>query len=183
MELSEKSARLWAFPEENLSYLIKRLHGSVTPEELEREIENKPELRDSEIPRERFRWVFRLAELLMEVPRNLRAHSSGVVISRDPIANTVPVVHSGAEGVNIIQWDKRSTKHYFDKFDVLCLRGNDVLSDTQDRIRIQSPKFGIEELPLDDEEVFRAIRAGELIGVPQSASPATDEASSYSFRH
>ncbi|HWA82770.1 MAG TPA: PHP domain-containing protein, partial [Fimbriimonadaceae bacterium] len=168
--------KVMGIPQESLGYLIKRLHGSVTPERLEREIDNKPELRDSGIPRERFRWVFRLAELLMEVPRNLRSHSSGVVISKDPIADTVPVVHSGAEGVKIIQWDKRSAKHFFDKFDVLCLRGHDVLADTQDRVRLQSASFSVEDLPLDDENVFRAMRAGELIGVPQSASPAIRQA-------
>jgi error-prone DNA polymerase len=168
--------KVLGIPQESLDYLIKRLHGSVTPERLEEAIDKKPELRDSGIPRERFRWVFRLAELLMEIPRNLRAHSSGVIISREPIADTVPVVHSGVDGVNIIQWDKRSAKHFFDKFDILCLRGNDVLADTQDRVRLQSSGFSVEELPLDDKNVFRAMRAGELIGVPQSASPAMRQA-------
>lgn len=168
--------KVMGIPQESLSYLVKRLHGSVSAGRLEYEIDHKPELRDSGIPRERFRWVFRLADLLMEVPRNLRSHSSGIVISKEPIADTVPVVHSGADGVKIIQWDKRSAKHFFDKFDVLCLRGNDVLADTQDRVRIQSSEFSVEDLPLDDENVFRAMRAGELIGVPQSASPAMRQA-------
>ena len=168
--------KVMGIPQENIDYLIKRLHGSVTPEKLEHEIENKPELRDSGIPRERFRWVFRLAELLTEVPRNLRAHSSGVVISSEPIADTVPVVQSGADGVKIIQWDKRSAKRCFDKFDVLCLRGNDVLSDLQRRVRLQAPAFSVEELALDDENVFGAMRKGDLIGVPQSASPAMRQA-------
>ncbi len=168
--------KVMGIPQEDLDYLIKRLHGSVTPERLEEEIEKKPELRDSGIPRERFQWVFRLAEILMEVPRNLRSHSSGVVISRDPICDTVPVTHSGVDGVKIIQWDKRSAKHFFDKFDVLCLRGNDVLADTQDRIRLQSADFAVEDLPVEDENVFRTMRAGQLIGVPQSASPAMRQA-------
>ncbi|MHB8635444.1 MAG: DNA polymerase III subunit alpha [Fimbriimonadaceae bacterium] len=168
--------KVLGIPEECLKYLSKKLHGSVTPERLESEIDTRPELRDSGIPRERFRWVFRLAEHLMEVPRNLRSHSSGVIISSEPIAYTVPVVHSGADGVKIIQWDKRSTKRFFDKFDVLCLRGNDVLSDLQDRVRLQAKDFAIEKLPIDDENVFRAMRSGELIGVPQSASPAMRQA-------
>lgn len=168
--------KVMGIPPEDLSYLIKRLHGSVSPDRLEQEIERKPELRNSNIPRERFHWVFRLANLMMDLPRNLRSHSSGVVISRDPIADTVPVTHSAVDGVNIIQWDKRSAKHYFDKFDVLCLRGNDVLSDVQQRIRVQSPDFKIEDLEVEDEEAFRAMRAGQLIGIPQSASPAMRQA-------
>ncbi len=160
----------------DLSYLIKRLHGSVSPDRLEQEIQRKPELRNSHIPKERFHWVFRLANLMMDLPRNLRSHSSGIVISRTPICDTVPVTHSAVDGVNIIQWDKRSAKNYFDKFDVLCLRGNDVLSDLQDRIRVNSPDFDVTRLDIEDEEAFRTMRAGQLIGIPQSASPAMRQA-------
>ena len=36
--------------------------------------------------------------------------------------------------------------------------------------------FRVEDIPLDDEEAFRAMRSGELIGIPQSASPAMRQA-------
>jgi error-prone DNA polymerase len=99
-----------------------------------------------------------------------------VVISREPIADTVPVMYSGMESVKIIQWDKRSAKHYFDKFDVLCLRGNDVLSNTQERVRLNIPEIDVEDLPIDDPHVYETMRKGQLIGVPQSASPAMRQA-------
>lgn len=165
--------KVMGIPESSVSYLTKRLHGGVTPERLESAIEARPELRDSDIPRERFRWVFKLAERMMDLPRNMRAHSSGVVISETPIADTVPVMQSGADGVRIIQWDKRSAKRSFDKFDVLCLRGNDVLGGTQRNV---GNGFDVTSLPLDDDNVFRAMRAGELVGIPQSASPAMRQA-------
>ena len=168
--------KVLGIPQEDLDYLAKRLHGSVSPDRIEKALDSKPELKNSHIPRERFRWVFRLARDLMDVPRNLRSHSSGVIISSQPIAYTVPVLPSAVECVQIIQWDKRSTKHFFDKFDILCLRGNDVLSDTQARVRLQSKDFSVTNLDLDDEEVYRTMRAGELIGIPQSASPAMRQA-------
>lgn len=168
--------KVMGIPQHNLDYLVKRLHGSVSPTNLEAAIDAKPELRDSGIPRERFHWVFKLADLMMDLPRNLRSHSSGVIISRDPIADTVPVIQSAVDDVRIIQWDKRSAKRCFDKFDILCLRGNDVLSDTEDRVRTQKLDFRVEELSTDDPEPYRAMRAGELIGVPQSASPAMRQA-------
>lgn len=168
--------KVLGIPPEDLSYLAKRIHGSVSPARIEAAIDAKPELRNSNIPRERFHLVFQLAKVLQDVPRNLRAHSSGVVISRTPIADTVPVVPSAAEDVRIIQWDKRSSKHYFDKFDILCLRGNDVLSDSMARVTTHTPNFSVFDLPLDDEEVYRTMRAGELIGIPQSASPAMRQA-------
>lgn len=171
-------------PNEVIGFLAKRIHGGVSPEHLQEAIRQKPELRDSKIPAERFRWVFRLAEMLADVPRNVRAHSSGVVISDRPLCETVPVLWSaseaGEEHLRIIQWDKRSAKYYFDKFDILCLRGQDVLSGTQERIRLsrepERTDFRVEDIPLDDEETYRAMRSGELIGIPQSASPAMRQA-------
>lgn len=161
---------------EHLGYLTKRLHGGVTPERLEAAIDQRPELRNSDIPRERFYWVFRLAEDLMDIPRNARAHSSGIVISETPIEDTVPMMYSGVESVPIIQWDKRSAKKCFDKFDVLCLRGNDVLSDIQSQIRTEEPDFDVRKIRLDDPRVYETMREGHLIGVPQSASPAMRQA-------
>ncbi len=168
--------KVLGIPQPALEYLTKRLHGSVTPERLREAIHSKPELRDSGIPVERFEWVFRLGEQLSDVPTNIRSHSSGVVIAREPIRDICPVQLSADEDVRILQWDKRSAKYAFDKFDVLCLRGNDVLSGTQARIRKQDLDFDVEKLPLDDEETFRTMQKGQLIGIPQSASPAMRQA-------
>jgi error-prone DNA polymerase len=173
---------------ETIGFLAKRIHGGVPAHQLESALEQRPELRDSGIPKERFRWVFRLSEKLMDVPRNMRAHSSGVVISSRPIEETVPVMWSASvprtefledyeqSNLRIIQWDKRSAKHCFDKFDLLCLRGQDVLAGTEDRVRINTADFDVTQVSTDDPEVYRAMRAGELIGVPQSASPAMRQA-------
>lgn len=183
-----------------IGYLATRMHGGVAPDELELAISQRPELIGANVPKERFRWVFRLAERLQDLPRNIRSHSSGVVISSRPIAETVPVMWSATEvelvaksfdegergdnsvvetkNLRIIQWDKRSAKYYFDKFDILCLRGQDVLSGAQERIRVttKDPKYDVESIPLDDKETYRAMRSGELIGIPQSASPAMRQA-------
>jgi error-prone DNA polymerase len=131
-----------------IGFLAKRIHGGVSPDQLESAMDKRPELRNSNVPRERFRWVFELAERMMDIPRNIRAHSSGVVISDRPLWETVPVMWSAsaenngglwgytetADHLRIIQWDKRSAKHYFDKFDILCLRGQDVLSGVQSNL-------------------------------------------------
>ncbi|MBX3110890.1 MAG: DNA polymerase III subunit alpha [Fimbriimonadaceae bacterium] len=164
--------KVMGIPESHLSYLSKRLHGGVSPERLVMALDSRPELRDSDIPRERYHWVFEFAERLADLPRNMRAHSSGVVVSKSPVADTVPVQLSGADGVKIMQWDKRSAKHSFDKFDLLCLRGNDVLGGTMRRV----DGLDVCDLPLDDDGVYRAMRSGQLVGVPQSASPAMRQA-------
>ncbi|HEY3780760.1 MAG TPA: DNA polymerase III subunit alpha [Fimbriimonadaceae bacterium] len=172
-------------PNELIGFLAKRIHGGVSPHHLEEALEKRPELRGSSVPKERFQWVFKLAERLMDLPRNMRAHSSGVIISARPLAETVPVMWSASpsgdeegqdDGLRIIQWDKRSAKYYFDKFDILCLRGQDVLSGTQVRVRQNNLDFNVSELPMNDEHTYSAMRSGELIGIPQSASPAMRQA-------
>jgi error-prone DNA polymerase len=176
-------------PNDVIGYLAKRIHGGVTPEKLESALIHRPELAGANVPKERFRWVFELAERMTDLPRNMRSHSSGVVISSRPIAETVPVMWSATEieleegdsdtlptNLRIIQWDKRSAKYFFDKFDILCLRGQDVLSGTQRRLRVGNPSFNVEQISLEDEETYRTMRSGELIGIPQSASPAMRQA-------
>ena len=51
-----------------------------------------------------------------------------------------------------------------------------MLSGTESRVRSQDPEFDVRDIGTVDEEGFRAMRAGELIGVPQSASPAMRQA-------
>jgi error-prone DNA polymerase len=169
---------------EVVAFVAKRLHGGVSPRSLEESMTTRPELRESGIDKNRMHWMFALGEMLSDVPRNIRAHSSGVVISDVPLSETVPVQWSGGmqddgereENLRIIQWDKRSAKHYFDKFDILCLRGQDVLAGTEDRVRLSSIDFRVDQLPLNDNETYRAMQSGELIGIPQSASPAMRQA-------
>lgn len=172
--------KVFGLPNDLIGFLSKRVHGGISPDRLEAALESRPELRNSGIPKERFKWVLELAERLQDIPRNIRSHSSGVVISREPIWETVPVMQSAAEVgdsfLRIIQWDKRSAKHYFDKFDILCLRGHDVLAGTQQRVRLNDIDFRVESLSMEDEETYRAMRSGELIGIPQSASPAMRQA-------
>lgn len=185
--------KVFGLPDATIGFLAKNIHGGVPADQIEAALDRRPELRDHPIPRERFRWVMRLAQRLMDVPRNMRSHSSGVVLSSAPISDTVPVqwgaaasaltsleaLHDPAASeahLRILQWDKRSSKDFFDKFDLLCLRGQDVLSGIQERARVSDPEFNVERTALDDPETFRAFRSGELIGVPQSASPAMRQA-------
>lgn len=170
-----------SIPESTISYVAKKIHGGVTPETLYDAIQKRPELRESNISRERFQWVFKLAELLRDVPTNIRAHSSGVVISETPLTDTVPLMWSGSGEdesgfIQIIQWDKRSAKRCFVKFDILCLRGQDVLSGVQRRLVREDASFMVDKLSTDDPAIYRAMRSSQTVGIPQSASPAMTQA-------
>lgn len=179
--------KVLGLPIDLINDLARKLHGSVTPDKLDRAIAERPEFAQANIPRERLIWVFHLAKQLTDIPRNMRAHSSGVVVSKTPLADTVPVIWSAGAGetndgemaaghLRIVQWDKRSAKHVFDKFDILCLRGQDVLSGTQERIEVRGERFAVDRIPVEDPHALAAMRAGETIGIPQSASPAMRQA-------
>lgn len=180
-------SKVFGIPDETIGFLAKKIHGGVSPDELESALERRPELRGSKIPKEKFRWVLALASRLMDIPTGMGLHSSGVIVSATPLADVVPVQWSGApaseesgtgeEFLRQIQWDKRSAKRCFDKFDILCLRGQDVLSGVESRVRSANPDFSSERLTaVADPHVYEAMRSGELVGVPQSASPAMRQA-------
>lgn len=173
-------------PNELISPIAKRVHGSIAPEQLQAALRERPELRGDDRLEQRLGWVCTLARDLADVPRNYRLHSSGVVLSATPIADTVPTMWSAEvseveKHLRMAQWDKRSCKHFFDKFDLLCLRGQDVLSGVQSRLQVrhednEGGAFSVSDLPLDDPNTYAAMRSGELIGIPQSASPAMRQA-------
>lgn len=172
--------KVFGIPNETISFITKHLHGGIRAHHLELSLANRPELRESSIPKETLQWVFSLATRMADIPRNVRAHSSGVIISSRPIWETVPVMLSATEdegeNLQIIQWDKRSAKHCFDKFDILCLRGQDVLQGTEHRIRETVSDYDVSADFAEVEENFAAMRSGQLIGIPQSASPAMRQA-------
>ncbi len=173
-------------PESLVNELAKRLHGGVSPDHLADALSKRPELRDHPMDKARFRWAIQLAGRLMDVPFDIGCHSSGLVVSSQPISDYVPIMWSATPShptaqttepfLRLMQWDKRSSKSLFDKFDILCLRGQDVISGTEQRMRVHQPTFDAKKIDVDDPEIYRAMRSGELIGIPQSASPAMRQA-------
>lgn len=154
-------------PEQAIDYLAKRLHGSVSGRRMEDAIKARPELRDSGIPAERFLLLFDLASRIDGLPRGMATHSSGLIISSEPICETAPIMQAAIPNVPIIQWDKYSAKYFFDKYDVLCLRGQDVLAGTG---------HDTELISMEEPAVYDKFQQGDLIGIPQSASPAMRQA-------
>jgi error-prone DNA polymerase len=172
-----EAGKALGLPEAAIGMIAKRLHAGIRPEALADALERRPELKGVSHAKDRLRWVFHLAHLMRDVPRGMRSHSSGVIVSGTPIRDVVPVQRSGGTALDrIIQWDKRSAKRCFVKFDLLCLRGQDVLGGTQDRLREAFGLFDVEAVEVDDPDIYRAMRSGQTVGIPQSASPAMTQA-------
>ena len=105
------------------------------------------------------------AMLLEGMPRHTSMHAAGVVISAVPLNDVVPLQKSDE---NIIT---QYTMNYLEKLgllkmDFLGLRNLTIIRDTVREIK----NFDINNIPLDDSEVYRMLSQGDTAGVFQMES-------------
>jgi error-prone DNA polymerase len=118
-----------------------------------------------------------LAELLPEIaglPRHISQHPGGMVISTTPLIELCPVQPAAMEGRQIAQWDKDSCAEAgFLKIDLLGLGMLSAVERCVDEIaRTRGERIDLSHVPLDDDEVWSAIRRAETTGVFQIESRA-----------
>jgi len=108
---------------------------------------------------------------LLGRPRHLGQHSGGMVLSRIPLHKLTPVQRS-ANGVKVVQFAKDDVEAMgLVKLDVLGLRMLACISETLELIeQAGKPPPNIDELPLDDAEVYGMIQRGQTLGVFQIES-------------
>lgn len=107
------------------------------------------------------------------VARHASTHAAGVVISRDPLVEYVPLQRSTIN-------DKAVTTQYsmYDvetigllKMDILGLSNLAIIKNAQRIIRkVFGQEIDVKEAPLDDKKTFDLLSAGETIGVFQLES-------------
>jgi len=103
--------------------------------------------------------------------RHASIHAAGVIITSDPLVKYCPIF-VGAKGEQVIQFDKNWSEEIgLVKFDFLGLKTLTVISLASEHIRKGGTKdFNIENIDLEDENVFDFISEGETIGVFQLES-------------
>ena len=123
---------------------------------------------------QRFQLLFDLAEAVAGFPRHLGTHLGGLIISRTPVAEVVPL-QLAAKGCVVAQLDKDDVEAMgFIKLDLLALRTLGAVDDAVRLIR-RSPRgrsFRYEAIPPDDPATYGMLRQGETVGVFQLESPA-----------
>ena len=122
------------------------------------------------------RWQA-LAQLVRDafgLPRHPSQHPGGMVLSTRPLTELCPVVPAAMEGRQIVQWDKDSCADAgFLKIDLLGLGMLSAVERCVDAVaRTRSERLDLSRIPLDDPEVFSAIRRAETTGVFQIESRA-----------
>ncbi|MDP3093409.1 MAG: DNA polymerase III subunit alpha [bacterium] len=115
-----------------------------------------------------------LAKKLEGVARHASTHACGVVISAEPLENLVPLQHPTQNDENIVtQYEMHSIEELgLLKMDFLGLKNLTVIEDTLARIYAvhDGLKVDIDNIPLDDKEVYKTLQNGRTAGLFQLES-------------
>ena len=105
--------------------------------------------------------------------RHASTHACGVVISKEPLDEIVPLQHPTQNDHTIVtQYEMHSIEDLgLLKIDLLGLKNLTIIEDTLARIyKVQNKKIDIEELSLDDKKTYKIFQNAETTGVFQLES-------------
>ena len=122
--------------------------------------------------------VIEVAKGIEGLKRSDGIHAAAVVITRDPLIESLPVQRKPIDGdINagpvVTQYEMNAVGELgLLKMDFLGLRNLDVITDTVEMVREQSdPDFDIDNVSLNDPATFNLLGRGDTVGVFQLESP------------
>ena len=129
-------------------------------------------------PKNRWQWLLQLCAEIDGFPRHLGIHVGGMLVTRTPLIELVPIERATMPGRVVTQYDKEDVEQLgLVKIDILSLRTLGVVSDALDRIeRDTQHRIELDALPHDDPEVYRDIQAADTVGMFQIESRAQMQA-------
>ena len=129
-------------------------------------------------PKNRWQWLLQLCAEIDGFPRHLGIHVGGMLVTRTPLIELVPIERATMPGRVVTQYDKEDVEQLgLVKIDILSLRTLGVVSDALDRIeRDTGRRIDLDALPHDDPEVYRDIQAADTVGMFQIESRAQMQA-------
>ena len=132
-----------------------------------------PALREMRDGDPKVKRLLDLAEQLEGVARNASTHAAGVVISREPLTELMPLQHATNSDGLMTQYEMHGVEALgLLKFDFLGLSNLTILRQAVDLIRQeQGVEIDLDHLPLDDAKTFELLASGETTGVFQLESP------------
>jgi DNA polymerase-3 subunit alpha len=129
---------------------------------------SKP-LRDMYEENERVRRLVDTAKALEGMPRHASTHAAGVVITRRPVYEYVPL--SKNDECVVTQFPMGTLEELgLLKMDFLGLRNLTVLDDALKLVQSKCPGFSLSDIPDNDPEVFQMLTEGRTSGVFQVES-------------
>ena len=106
-------------------------------------------------PRNRWQWLLQLCAEIDGFPRHLGIHVGGMLVTRTPLIDLVPIERATMPGRVVTEYDKEDIEQLgLVKIDLLSLRTLGVVSDALQRIeRDTGTRPDLDSLPHDDPEV------------------------------
>ncbi|HEX5828453.1 MAG TPA: DNA polymerase III subunit alpha, partial [Candidatus Limnocylindrales bacterium] len=113
-----------------------------------------------------------LAQQLEGVARNASTHAAGVVISREPLTELMPLQRATNSDALMTQYEMHGIEALgLLKFDFLGLSNLTILRKAVDLIREhRGVEVDLDDIPLDDSKTFELLASGETTGVFQLES-------------
>ena len=129
-----------------------------------------PELRALYDANPQVREVIDSAKKVEGIARHSSTHAAGVVISRDPLIQHVPLQRAGgkSEGDVTTQYAQGLLEEIgLLKMDFLGLSTLSILGRAVELARRKDPALTLESIPLEDPLAYERLRAGETVGIFQ----------------
>jgi error-prone DNA polymerase len=121
------------------------------------------------------RQLVQLTQQLVGFPRHLSQHVGGMVITRGPLCELVPIENAAMPNRTVVEWDKDDLEALgILKVDVLALGMLTAIRKCLDLIAQWqgTPKLSLAEIPAEDPAVYHMIQRADTIGVFQIESRA-----------
>lgn len=137
---------------------------------LDKALEKNPEFKAAYDEDEKVHTLIDMSRRLEGLPRHTSTHAAGVLISPGPTMNYVPL--STNDGNVVTQYTMTTLEELgLLKMDFLGLRTLTVIGDALDMIRqTEGKRMEIEDISMDDPEVYQMIGQGKTNGVFQLES-------------
>ena len=104
------------------------------------------------------------------MPRNTSTHAAGVVITRRPVVDYVPLAAN--DGQPVTQYVLTTLEELgLLKMDFLGLRNLTVLDDAAKMVQKKEPGFTIDSIPENDPATMAMLSEGKTSGVYDTAGP------------
>jgi DNA polymerase-3 subunit alpha len=136
---------------------------------LDRAVETSPQLRELMAGDDRVDRLITIAKQVEGIARHASTHAAGIVISREPLTEIMPLQRATDGRTTMTQFEMHACEALgLLKFDFLGLINLTILADAVELVRKhRSIEIDVDALPLDDARTFELLGSGETTGIFQ----------------
>jgi DNA polymerase III subunit alpha len=160
--------RVLNYPPKIVDHTAKLIQSGTT---IEQALEESVELKQAYEENDQVHKLVELARKMEGFPRHVSTHAAGIVISRDPLTEYVPL-QRGNEGFSLTQFAMENLESIgLLKMDFLGLRNLTILDYTIRLVHtVQEVEIKLAEIPHDDQIAFELLAKGDTTGIFQLES-------------